>query len=129
MKKYYVLGFIILIFFIGTYYLFNTNDVKIEYGKSEIYSKEDIELAIKVVDKEFAKFPNCKMISIKYAGDDISAQELINGYDECIVIYSSFHTGKYNTEAFEPDTEYKKWSWILCRKNGKDWILVNNGIG
>ncbi len=128
MRKHIIFLVILFSTFISIQYIMlDTNNVEIEYGDSSFYSKHDMDLAIDVIKKEFNKFPDCKMLSIKYAGDDKSTKKLVDGYDECIVFYSSFHTGKNNTGAFESDTDYEGWSWILCRKNNSEWNLISNG--
>ncbi len=128
MKK-YALIILVVIMCIGSYYIFNgINNVKIDYGESQLYSKQDMDLAIDIISKKNKNFDgfDVKVISIAYAGDEKSLKELVNGYDECIVFYSSFRTGN-KTAALEPNTLYDEYQWFLCRKNGGEWILVSSG--
>ena len=49
----------------------NINNVKILEWESQVYSKEEIESAIKVAAEYFKKgFSGCTLTSITYAGDE-----------------------------------------------------------
>ena len=48
---------------------------EIDYGKSEKYSKEDMEEAITQIMEEFDSWKGCTMHTVTYAGDDGSGSE------------------------------------------------------
>ena len=46
------------------------SDVTINYGSSSIYSKEDMDAAIKAIKTVFKDFEGCELHSISYSSDD-----------------------------------------------------------
>ena len=46
------------------------SDVTIDYGNSSIYSKEDMDTAIKAIKTVFKDFDGCELHSISYSSDD-----------------------------------------------------------
>lgn len=111
------------------------NNVSVDYGKSKIYSQQDMDSAIDVIKKEFSTWEGCELHSITYAGDAICKDNIgycndleeDAGYDECIVFESSFHSPKGGGGAWEPDEEYTGWSWYLARKDNGTWALLTWG--
>ncbi len=137
MKKFSVVLIALVVLFAG-YYVYTTfagpfSGMTVDYAQSDLYSNQDIDAAIAVVKDEFKHFlgGRCKMTAIRYVGDEEAIKELERlghaNYDACMVLASDFHTPKFDSEAFEPDREYKNWKWILCRKSGGDWLLVGYG--
>lgn len=114
----------------------NVENVKVEKGEpSKIYSDEDINAAVECVKEYFKQnFHDCTLTSISYYGDDEiepnSDLSKSKGYDETIVLISSFDTGPTNgaSTGFEPNETYTGWTWTLGRKNGGNWECVNYGF-
>ena len=111
-------------------------DIKIDYGKSSIYSQEDMDDAIAVINKEFASWEGCEMHSLTYGTDDCMAQENLDWmndlgegetYTECIEFLSNFHSPKEAEGAWEPDKEYEDYQWWLARTDGGEWNLMTWG--
>lgn len=113
-----------------------TEGVSIDYGKSEVYSTEDMNAAIVGIKREFVTFQGCVLHSLSYAGDDICKDsiEYCRSLDEsmdfveCIVFNSSFHSPQNGGGAWEADEEYT-WTWYLARKCNGDWKLLGYGYG
>ena len=113
----------------------STNNISVDYGSSEIYSQQDMDSAIKVIENEFSSWDGCELHSISYVGDEISKDNIgyVNelrkdaGYDECIVFESSFHSPKNGGDAWTPDEEYRGWSWYLARNANGVWNLLTWG--
>ena len=109
------------------------DDVKNSFMESEIYSQEDISLAISTITEEFKKEWNgCTLTEIYYAGDDVSAeyQDWAERYnaDEVIVLLSSFDTDSpAGNSGLNSDFTYKNWNWILVRTAGGEWKHVDHG--
>lgn len=115
-------------------------DASIDYGTSKLYSKEDMEAAIKLMEKEFDQWEGCEMHSIRYAGDDCNSDENIKwvneleegkNYTQCIQFNTDFHSPVKEEDlkntAWEPDQEYKDYQWTLARTEGGDWELLSWG--
>lgn len=116
------------------------SNVKIDYGTSSLYSKEDMDAAIAVIKKQFSSFEGCQLHSLSYKSDEECSREdnlawmnkLEKANDnrevftECIAFDSSFHSPKKSSGAWEPDTEYT-WSWWLARSEGGAWKLMTWG--
>jgi len=119
----------------------NMTNVSIDYGKSKVYSRQDMDSAISVIKKEFSKFEGCELHSISFTSDGICKDNV--GYcntlregagldksivfDESIVFESSFHTPKYGSDGFNPNEEYDGWNWVLARQDNGAWKLLTWG--
>ena len=112
-----------------------------EYGSSSIYSKEDMDAAIKAIKTVFKDFDGCELHSISYSSDDqcntpdhiawMNELEAANDnketFDQCIMFTSDFHSPKNGGGAWNPDEEYTGWQWWLARSNGGKWKLMTWG--
>ncbi len=119
--------------------LINGNPVETDYGRSFIYSKDDIANAMNVVMDEFMNWKGCVLHNIRYTSDDRNSLENINWvneldpgkkYDQVIELLSDFHSPKdpdRSESAFNADSEYTDWHWYLARKNGGEWKLITYG--
>ena len=113
----------------------DVSGVKINYGQSDIYTREDMDAAIDRIKNEFRTWEGCKLYTIDYAGDERSMGELdyVNDLDEnadfveCIVFESSFHTPIDGGSGFNSDETYTGWSWYLARSSGDEWVLLTWG--
>jgi len=113
----------------------NMTNVSIDYGKSKVYSRQDMDSAISVIKKEFSSWDGCVLHSISFTSDSICKDNVgyCNtlregaGFTECIVFDSSFHSPKNGGEGFNPDEEYDGWSWYLARKDDGAWKLLTWG--
>ncbi len=107
---------------------------------SEIYSDEDMEAAIAVIEGEFATWKGCKMNSIEYAGDECNTEDNVEwlkslkdgkNYDQVAEFISSFHSPTEDADledtAWEKDKDYNDYQWWLAREEGGDWELVSFG--
>lgn len=117
----------------------NIKDVTIDYGKSGIYSKSDMDAAIEVIEKEFATWKGCELHSISYESDECNDEENIDWMNElgdenaeftqCIEFVSDFHSPKSGGDAWEADYEYTDWEWWLARTDNGEWNLMTWGWG
>ena len=109
------------------------DDVKMPFMESEIYSQEDISLAISTITEEFKKeWSGCTLTEIYYAGDDVSAeyQDWADRHnaDEVIVLLSSFDVDSSGGDgSLNSNSTYDNWSWILVRTAGGEWKHVDHG--
>ena len=92
------------------------SEAKIDYGNSEIYSKEDMDAAINLIKDEFSTWNGCELHSISYSSDDECNSENIewmndladgaaNNFTQCIMFESDFHSPKNGGGAWEADPE------------------------
>lgn len=113
----------------------NISGVKIDYKTSEVYTQEDMDEAIEIIEKEFSTWEGCVLYEISYTDDTKCSDNLsyINTlavdkeYDECIVFTSSFHSPVEGGGAWEPDYDYENWEWYLGRTEGGSWDLLTWG--
>lgn len=113
-------------------------NVKINYGSSNRYSKDDINKAIKVIKKDFkSDFKGSKLHSIEFLSDDFCSSDILNKinssdkakngpFTECILFSSSFHSPKKSGD-LEPNYEYTDWLWLLARPENGEWVLLDYG--
>lgn len=110
--------------------------VSLDYGTSEIYSRQDMEQAISIIREEFNSWRGCKLYSISYTSDSLCSEELEycntlakDGviYDECIVFTTQFRSPLLGGGAWIANFRYD-WSWYLARTEGGDWELLTWGV-
>lgn len=108
----------------------------IDYGSSDIYSRNDMNDAIALIEEEFYSWEGCKLYSIYYTDDSLCQRELdyVNEladdnviYNECIVFRTRFRSPVVNAGAWNPNSEYD-WSWYLARTSGGEWELLTWGV-
>ena len=110
-----------------------TDDVKMPFVESKIYSQEDISSAISTITEEFKnEWSGCTLTEIYYAGDDVSAeyQDWADRHnaDEVIVLLSSFYVDSSGGDgSLNSDSTYDNWNWILVRSSGGEWKHVDHG--
>ena len=112
--------------------------VKIDYGTSSTYSKEEMDSAIDVIKKQFLLFDGCELHSLSYMSDEVCNNEdnidWMNDlrtddnevFIQCIAFESSFRSPKKGGGAWEANEEYA-WSWWLARSEGGEWYLMTWG--
>ena len=113
-----------------------TSEYTLEYGESNMYSREDIESAAKAVLDEFNTFDGCVLYSLEYAGDEKCKDELsyVNSlkddggedFVDCLVFYSEFRSPIKGGGAWSPNDIYT-WDWYLGREKDDEWVLVTFG--
>ncbi len=109
------------------------SEIKTHHVDSEIFSDQDINDAIKVIEDEFqADWKGCTLKEIYYAGDEVTKNNVdtIQDYDadEVIVLMSNFDVDQTGAdESLDPGSTYEDWNWILVRKNGGKWQHVDHG--
>lgn len=112
----------------------NIKDAKTRDVSSELYSKEDIDSAIRTIKTEFAfGWRNCTLLEIYYAGDEMTSecQQWAERYGahEAIVLRSSFRVNKADGAAsLNEGAVYDWWNWILVRAEGGRWKHVDHGF-
>lgn len=132
-------GLFMVIFCIGCSKA-DTGNVKIDYGTSAVYSKKDMDAAIKIIKKEFEAFEGCELHSLSYVSDEkcntaeniawmnrLKSKDDPEAFTQCIAFDSSFHSLKTDSGAWNPDEEYTGWSWWLARSDGGKWKLMTSG--
>lgn len=112
-------------------------NAKVEKIDSEIYSEEDINEAIDVIENYFEEhFDGCRLEKIAYAGDETTKREIQyrseNGryYQELIVLVSDFYVyPKGGDGSLNTDYTYTDWNWILERSPNGNWEHKDHGYG
>ena len=117
-----------------------TTDYEVDYGTSSLYTKDDIDAAVKVVMAEFGSWDGCTMQKIAFTDDNTckSNVEYANSlrkdgtaeFTQAMVLVSDFRSpsaDKAQGTAWEPDTDYKDYTWTLGRSDGGEWQLLTWG--
>ena len=109
----------------------DVSSVQVLQVPSEIYTQEEIDAAIRVIRRDFARnWSGCTLREIGYAGDEINRRE---GADEqegqqVLVLTSSFDVDASGGDgSLNPDSSYSGWMWILQRTPGGRWRHVDHG--
>ncbi len=110
--------------------------VKVDYGTSGLFTKQEMDGAILLVKKCVASWEGCELHTVTYAGDEAVTEENVgwlnslNGgaeYVECIEFLTDFHSPVEAYGAWEADREYTDYQWWLGRTEGGSWELVSWG--
>ena len=110
--------------------------VAVDYGTSQLYSREDLREAVKLIERKFKSFDGCEMHALRYAGDvcnSLGNIQWVNSLDEgksyvqVVEFLSDFHTPAEDSGALEPDYEYTDYQWWLARAEDGEWKLVSWG--
>ena len=110
--------------------------LQIDYGSSKLYTQEDMDEAIALIQEKFGAWEGCELHSISYAGDECNSKENIrwlrslsykNRITECICFESAFHSPVEAGGAWAPDHEYTGWQCWLGRTDGGSWKLLSWG--
>ena len=117
-----------------------TKNLVIDYGKSSIYTKEDMDEAVEAIKKQFSSFEGCELHSLSYTSDDVcnnedniawmneleKANDNKEVFTQCIAFDSSFQSPKNGGGAWNANKEYT-WTWWLARSEGGTWKLMTWG--
>ncbi len=114
----------------------------VDYGRSKIYDDSQIDSALLTMLDEFCSWKGCVMQRFAFAGDDACGAEEVKyvnslrkeGTDEfgqAIVLVTDFHSPSAEQAegtAWEPDTDYKDYTWHLGRTDADEsWQLMSWG--
>ena len=111
-------------------------EVRIDYGTTGIYTRDDMDAAVEAVKAAFADFKGCGLHALRYADDTCSSAENLawmnslgkhGPYAQCICFKSDFRSPKNGGGAWTPDTEYTDWDWWLARTEGGAWEVLTGG--
>lgn len=111
----------------------NISEVKTQRVESELYSQDDINSAVDIIEKEFrSNWKGCTLTEIRYAGDETTKKHQDwsdrNNADEVIVLLSSFDVDSSGGDgSLNPNSTYDDWKWILVRSNDGQWKYVDHG--
>ena len=111
-------------------------DVAIDYGESDLYSREELEEAAVQIMCSFAAWEGCELHSLRYAGDECNTEKNVEwlnslneeaGYTQTAEFLGSFHSPAKEGGAWEPDMEYEDYQWWLGRTDDDGWDIVTWG--
>lgn len=112
-------------------------DLKIDYGKSEIYSNRDLEDAVIQLKCKFANYEGCELQSIRYAGDEAVNDKNLKWvnklnpeakYIDVVEFFTDFKTpDDTKGKTLEPNHEYNDYQWWLARTKDDGWEVVSFG--
>ena len=115
----------------------NETDVSLDYGKSEVYSKEELDEIFVQVKCDFAAWEGCELHALRYGGDENTGKDKLDWinsledggkYVKVVEVVGDFHSPKDNTgTAWEADEEYKDYQWWLGCDDEGSWSIASTG--
>ncbi len=109
----------------------------IDYGHSEIYSKEDMDIAIGMIKEKINSWSGCKLYSIAYGGDEWGEENIKycndlaedgTVYTQCMVFHTCFRSPIFGGGAWNANDIYY-YNWSLARTPNGSWQLLSWGYG
>lgn len=134
-KKIYLSLILIIVFIIIVRQaLIDHEDYIADYGESQIYTKEDMQQAMKVIQKKFAvgSMHSSKLLRITYSGDKESqSRGETYGHDKAMAFYIDFHSPKSDNSAgpLNPDQDYKNYHYLLFLTSYGKWVIDSSACG
>ena len=114
----------------------NETEVDIDYGQTELFTREELEEAAVQIKCQFALWEGCEMHTLRYAGDECNTDENIawinslsdgGKYFAVCKFVCDFHSPKENAGAMNPDEEYRNYEFWLGKNEDGDLDLVSWG--
>ena len=112
-------------------------EVDIDYGASDLYSREELEEAVIQIKCQFASWEGCELHSIRYAGDACSSEENLQwmnelggedqNYVQVAEFLMDFHSPVEGGGAWNADAEYTDYQWWLARTEDGGWEIMTMG--
>ncbi len=112
------------------------SDPVIDYGTSELFTREELEEAAVQVKCKFATFEGCTLQALRYAGDACNTPEALASmnrgndgepYTQVVEFLSDSDGPETGSEVWEPGEKIKDYEWWLARTENGGWQLVNWG--
>jgi D-alanyl-D-alanine carboxypeptidase len=113
------------------------NKVDIDYGKSELYTEDDLKDAVIQIKCKFAFYNGLELKSIRYAGDEASTDAKLAEfnkknpdakYTHVAKFLMDFHTPEDTSgTTFTANHDYKDYQWWLARSDKDGWEIVDFG--
>ena len=118
--------------------------LQINYGNSSIYSQNDMDSAISLIENKFDNekgWKKCGLHSITYGGDNecnydnlkwMNELEAANAnqahFDQVIMFKTDFRSPLYDPGGtWNTNQEYTNFGWWMARENGGDWKIMTWG--
>ena len=111
-------------------------DFEVDYGKSEVFTEEQLKEAAIQVKCKFATFEGCVMHNLRYDGDKHNTKdkiEIMNMLDESTEFVKvarflcDLKTPENGSDKFEADQEIKDYEWWLGLDKDGGWSLLQWG--
>lgn len=109
----------------------------VDYGRSKIYSENDLDAAIDMIEQEVGMWDELTLKSIRYAGDESVTDENLKKMKEldssqnftqvCQILTDLEVAENAPGGIWEPGKTYKDYSWWLARTDGGQWSLLTWG--
>ena len=142
MKKIFMTAIIFCLMIFSSQVQAEESEIKIDYGNSKNFSREDMDFCIEVIKHEL-KRSGCTLHTVRYMGDKFNSHEnrkYLNSlapsrnfkkkFTKCMVFETDYRSppddGKIS--AWNYDTEYTNYQWWFgFYKPDKDWKLLTSG--
>lgn len=114
----------------------NETEVSIDYGKSVLYTKAELDEVFTRIKCQFASWKGVELHALRYAGDTcnndanlawINSLSEGSNFSRIIEVFSDFHTSKEGYGTLEPDQHYSDFQWWLACGEDGDWDIVSFG--
>ncbi len=114
----------------------NETEVSIDYGKSVLYTKAELDEVFTRIKCQFASWEGVELHALRYAGDTCNndanlvwINSLSEGanYSRISEVFSDFHTPEEGYGTLEKDHDYEDFQWWLACGEDGDWDIVSFG--
>lgn len=120
-----------------------SSKIEVDYGTSSVYTKKDIDDAVKVIKREFRSMKGFELHKVYFVEDKTSEStlQIVNAkgkkqgwteiFTQVIYFQTDFQTPKNESQVkdtgWEADKEYVHYGWTLARSDGGKWRMISGG--
>ncbi|MBR4461548.1 MAG: M15 family metallopeptidase [Erysipelotrichaceae bacterium] len=113
----------------------NETEVSLDYDKSVLYTKAELDEVFTRIKCQFASWEGVELHALRYAGDTCNNDANLawvnslegKNFSRIIEVFSDFHTPKEGYGTLEPDKDYQDYQWWLACGEDGDWDIVSFG--
>lgn len=111
-------------------------ELKVDYGKSDVYGKKEMDEAIAEIELEFKSFSGAELTDITYYGDESTAENMVEWsnfyrdeetlnkegrYMQCIAFKVKFHATEAIPAIDVDENSDNEYEWWLAKTDKGAW--------
>ena len=118
-----------------------SSKIKINYGKSDVYTRSEMDEAIGKIELEFEQFSGARITEISYYGDEGAGENMVDwanfyrsedvsgedSYVSCIGFRVKFHADEAISDLNVSEGTDNEYEWWLAKTDNDVWEIWGYG--